>query len=73
VLFLCTNNAGRSQMALGFFQRLAGDAAVAWSGGSEPTIEVNPTAVAAMAERHIDISAEFPNREQTRRSAPPTW
>ena len=36
VLFLCTHNAGRSQMALGFFQHLAGDAAVAWSGGSEP-------------------------------------
>ena len=36
VLFLCTHNAGRSQMALGFFQALAGDGAVAWSGGSEP-------------------------------------
>ena len=32
VLFLCTHNAGRSQMALGFFERLAGDRAVAWSG-----------------------------------------
>src|SRR5690349_23332712 len=36
VLFLCTHNAGRSQMALGFFTHLAGDNAVAWSGGSEP-------------------------------------
>ena len=36
VLFLCTHNAGRSQMAMGFFTHLAGDAAVAWSGGSEP-------------------------------------
>lgn len=60
VLFLCTHNAGRSQMALGFFQALTGDAAVAWSGGSEPGIEVNPAAVAAMAERGIDISGEFP-------------
>ena len=51
VLFLCTHNAGRSQMALGFFTHLAGDAAVAWSGGSEPGNEVNPAAVAAMAER----------------------
>src|SRR5487761_2470033 len=41
VLFLCTHNAGRSQMALGFFERYAGDAAVAWSGGSEPGTEVN--------------------------------
>lgn len=60
VLFLCVQNAGRSQMALGFFQKLAGEGAVAWSGGSEPGERVNPTAVAAMAERGIDISHEFP-------------
>jgi protein-tyrosine-phosphatase len=60
VLFLCVHNAGRSQMALGFFQQLAGDRAIAWSGGSEPGTEVNPSAVAAMAERGIDISGEFP-------------
>ena len=60
VLFLCTHNAGRSQMALGFFLHYAGDAAIAWSGGSEPGTEVNPAAVAAMAERGIDISAEYP-------------
>ena len=46
VLFLCTHNAGRSQMALGFFTHLAGDQAVAWSGGSEPGNEINPAAVA---------------------------
>jgi protein-tyrosine-phosphatase len=60
VLFLCTHNAGRSQMALGFFTHLAGDQAVAWSGGSEPGDEVNPAAVAAMAEVGMDISNEFP-------------
>jgi arsenate reductase (thioredoxin) len=60
VLFLCVHNAGRSQMALGFFQRLAGDRATAWSGGSEPGFEVNPSAIAAMAERGIDISGEYP-------------
>lgn len=60
VLFLCVHNAGRSQMAMGFFTDLAGDQAVAWSGGSEPGIEVNPAAIAAMAERGIDISGEFP-------------
>jgi arsenate reductase len=60
VLFLCVHNAGRSQMALGFFQHLAGDAAVAWSGGSEPGQEINPSAIAAMRERDIDISGEFP-------------
>src|SRR5262245_49488679 len=62
VLFLCVHNAGRSQMALGFFAHLAGDRAIAWSGGSEPAAEVNPTAVAAMAERGIDISGEYPKR-----------
>jgi arsenate reductase (thioredoxin) len=60
VLFLCVHNAGRSQMALGFFNHLAGDLAVAWSGGSEPGTEVNPAAVAAMAEIGIDISGEYP-------------
>jgi protein-tyrosine-phosphatase len=60
VLFLCVHNAGRSQMALGFFQHLAGDRAVAWSGGSEPGLEINPGAVEAMAERGIDISGEYP-------------
>ena len=60
VLFLCVHNAGRSQMAMGFFTHLAGENAIAWSGGSEPGSQVNPSAVAAMAERGIDISAEFP-------------
>jgi arsenate reductase (thioredoxin) len=60
VLFLCTHNAGRSQMAMGFFSYLAGDAAVAWSGGSEPGELVNPAAVEAMAERGIDIGQEYP-------------
>lgn len=60
VLFLCVHNAGRSQMALGFFQHYAGEEAIAWSGGSEPGIEVNPAAVAAMAERGIDIASEYP-------------
>jgi arsenate reductase (thioredoxin) len=60
VLFLCVHNAGRSQMAMGFFEHLAGEDAVAWSGGSEPGSQVNPSAVEAMRERGIDISAEFP-------------
>ncbi|KAA8890421.1 arsenate reductase ArsC [Nocardia colli] len=60
VLFLCTHNAGRSQMALGFFTHLAADKAVAWSGGSEPGDEINPAAVEAMREVGIDITCEFP-------------
>jgi arsenate reductase (thioredoxin) len=60
VLFLCTHNAGRSQMALGWFNHLAGERATAWSGGSEPGIEINPAAVQAMAEVGIDITGEYP-------------
>lgn len=60
VLFMCVHNAGRSQMAMGFLTHLAGDAAVAWSGGSEPGSEVNSAAIAAMKERGIDIANEFP-------------
>jgi arsenate reductase len=60
VLFLCTHNAGRSQMAMGFLTHLGGDGVVAWSGGSEPGESINPAAVAVMAERGIDISKEYP-------------
>ncbi|MBX7433822.1 arsenate reductase ArsC [Mycobacterium sp. Y57] len=59
-LFLCTHNAGRSQMALGYFTHLAGEAAHAWSGGSQPGHEINPAAIEAMAEVGIDITGEFP-------------
>ena len=62
VLFLCTHNAGRSQMAMGFFKHLAGAQAVVYSGGSEPANEVNPAAIAAMAEKGIDITGEQPKR-----------
>jgi protein-tyrosine-phosphatase len=60
VLFLCVHNAGRSQMALGFLQRYAGEGAVGWSGGSEPGSSVNPVAIEVMAEKGIDISTEYP-------------
>ncbi|MEO7556635.1 MAG: arsenate reductase ArsC, partial [Acidimicrobiales bacterium] len=60
VLFLCVHNAGRSQMALGWFNHLAEGRAVAWSGGSEPGAEVNRSAIAAMEEVGINIAGEFP-------------
>jgi arsenate reductase len=62
VLFLCVHNAGRSQMAMGWFNHLAGGRAVAFSGGSEPGDRVNPAAVAAMAEVGIDIAGAQPRR-----------
>ena len=68
VLFLCVHNAGRSQMALGWFAKLAGSRAFAWSGGSEPTDSLNQTAVASMAEIGIDISSGY-SKPWTERSS----
>jgi len=62
VLFLCIHNAGRSQMALGWFKQLGEGRATAWSAGSEPADAVNPVAIQAMAEVGIDISHEHPKR-----------
>ncbi|MFB8051647.1 arsenate reductase ArsC [Streptomyces rubiginosohelvolus] len=60
VLFVCVHNAGRSQMAAGFLAHLAGDRVLVNSAGSLPADQVNPAAVAAMAEVGIDISAAAP-------------
>jgi len=60
VLFLCVHNAGRSQMAAGWLDHLAGDRVDVFSGGSEPASTVNPAAIEAMAEVGIDIRTEFP-------------
>lgn len=62
VVFLCVHNAGRSQMAAGFARHLGGDRLSVFSGGSDPAAEVNPAAVAAMAETGIDIEAQVPAR-----------
>jgi protein-tyrosine-phosphatase len=60
VRFLCVHNAGRSQMAAGGMRHLAGDRVDVFSGGSEPGAGLNQGAVAAMAEKGIDISGELP-------------
>lgn len=62
VLFLCVHNAGRSQMAAGFTRHIGGTAVNVYSAGSEPAESVNPAAVAAMAERGIDITGAEPQR-----------
>ena len=60
VLFVCVHNAGRSQMAAAFLTHLSQGAVDVRSAGSEPADQVNPSAVAAMAEVGIDIAAEQP-------------
>ncbi|GAA1429624.1 arsenate reductase ArsC [Microlunatus lacustris] len=60
VLFVCVHNAGRSQMAAAFLTHLSQGRVEVRSAGSEPADQVNPAAVAAMAEVGIDITAEKP-------------
>jgi protein-tyrosine-phosphatase len=60
VLFVCVHNAGRSQIAAGYLQALAGDRVEVLSAGSEPKDQINPVAIAAMAEEGIDISGNTP-------------
>ncbi|NND75597.1 MAG: arsenate reductase ArsC [Ilumatobacter sp.] len=62
VLFLCTHNAGRSQMAAGWLRHLSKGTVEIHSGGSAPADELNPRAVRAMAEVGIDISDARPTR-----------
>ncbi|MSW98038.1 MAG: heat-shock protein HtpX [Actinobacteria bacterium] len=60
VLFVCVHNAGRSQMAAGYLQALAGDRVRVLSAGSAPKDSINPVAVAAMLEEGIDIAHNEP-------------
>ena len=60
VLFVCVHNAGRSQMAAGFLRDIAGDRVEVRSAGSMPADQINPTAVEAMKEVNVDITAEQP-------------
>jgi len=60
VLFVCVHNAGRSQMAAGYLQHLAGDRIEVLSAGSQPGNQINPVAVQAMAEEGIDIAGNQP-------------
>ena len=60
VLFVCTHNAGRSQMAAALLERQAAGRVRVTSAGSQPASELNPAVVQVMAEIGVDISAEFP-------------
>lgn len=60
VLFVCVHNAGRSQMAAGYLNHLAGDSIEVRSAGSAPGNVVNPIVVEAMLEEGIDLSNQKP-------------
>ncbi len=60
VLFVCVHNAGRSQMAAAYLNHLGKGRIEVRSAGSAPGDQVNPAAVAAMAEEGIDMSQEVP-------------
>lgn len=62
VLFLCVHNAGRSQMAAAFTQKLGAGQVRVLSGGSDPADSVNPVAAQVMSEIGIDITANTPAR-----------
>ena len=65
VLFLCTQNSARSQMAEAFSRHHAGDRFEVYSAGCNPTAEVHPYAVEAMEEVGIDISDQYPKGLRT--------
>lgn len=60
VLFVCVHNAGRSQMAAGYLQAMAGSRVEVLSAGSAPKESINPVAIEAMAEEGIDIAGNTP-------------
>jgi arsenate reductase len=65
VLFVCVHNAGRSQMAAGFLTSLARGAIEVRSAGTQPSHEVSPSVVEAMADVGVDISREVPKELTT--------
>jgi len=60
VLFVCTHNAGRSQMAAALLDRQAAGRVRVTSAGSQPADQLNPAVVQAMAEIGLDLSQEYP-------------
>ena len=60
VLFVCVHNAGRSQMAEAFFNRMAKGKGQAFSAGTQPADRVNPVVVKAMKEAGLDIGTNRP-------------
>lgn len=60
ILFICVENAGRSQMAEGFFRKFCPDGYEPQSAGTKPTSKINPLAIEVMKEVGIDITKQTP-------------
>jgi arsenate reductase (thioredoxin) len=58
ILFVCVENANRSQMAEAFARKIGGERVEAWSAGSKPSGEVHPLAIEAMKEKGLDLSKQ---------------
>ena len=72
VLFVCVHNAGRSQMAAALLSRLGRDRIEVRSAGTEPADQINPVAIAAMAELGIDLTTSPPKSSPSMRCRPVT-
>lgn len=62
VLFVCRQNAGRSQMSRALFERVAGDRHRALSAGTAPAARVHPEVIAVMNELGVDLTGRTPTR-----------
>ena len=60
VLFVCSKNGGKSQLAAGLMNQLAGGAVTVYSAGTKPGKSLNPQAVESLTELGIDITGEHP-------------
>ena len=60
VLFVCSKNGGKSQLAAGLMNELAGGIVTVYSAGTKPAKSLNPQAVESLTELGIDITGEYP-------------
>ena len=60
VLFVCSKNGGKSQLAAGLMRDLAGDAIAVYSAGTKPGNALNPQAVESLTELGVDVTDEYP-------------
>lgn len=60
VLFVCSKNGGKSQLAAGLMRQLAGGSVDVYSAGTKPGKDLNPLAMESLAELGIDVAGEHP-------------